>query len=82
MKTVKARIQGNAVVVTIPKAFQVKPGTEFQFKQEKDGTLTLIPTRKVPGTLKELFKDWHGEYEMPKDLEDWQNVKPVGEEVW
>lgn len=82
MKTVKARIQGNAVVVTIPKNFQVKPGTEFKFEKKKNGALTLIPIHQVPDTLEELFEGWNGSYEMPEDLEDWQNIKPVGEELW
>lgn len=82
MDTVKARIQGNATVVTIPKAFNVKPGTEYRFTKEKDGVLKLSPTKKVPATIEELFKDWHGKYQMPDDLKDWQNMKPEGEELW
>ena len=35
MSLVKARIQGNATVVTIPKSSNVKPGTEFRFKKGK-----------------------------------------------
>ena len=31
MDTVKARIQGNATVVTISKSLNVKPGTEYRF---------------------------------------------------
>ena len=75
MDTVKARIQGNATVVTIPKSFDVKPGTEYRFSQGKGGVLTLTPTE-------ELFKNWHGEYQMPDDLKVWQNAKPEGEELW
>ena len=82
MDTVKARIQGNATVVTIPKSFDVKPGTEYRFSQGKGGVLMLTPTKKVPSTIEELFKDWHGEYRMPDDLKGWQNAKPVGEELW
>ncbi len=82
MNKVKARIQGNAIVVTIPKAFNVKPGTEFQFKKGKDGALLLTPTKKVPASMKELFKDWHGTYQMPDDLSDWQKTAPKGNEVW
>ncbi|WP_367341642.1 hypothetical protein [Limosilactobacillus sp.] len=82
MNKVKARIQGNALVVTIPKALNVKPGTEFKFKKGKNGLLTLIPISKEPQTLEELFKDWHGDYQMPDDLKDWDNTKPTGEELW
>ncbi|MDC2828425.1 type II toxin-antitoxin system PemI/MazE family antitoxin [Limosilactobacillus mucosae] len=82
MDTVKARIQGNATVVTIPKSFNVKPGTEYRFAKGKGGTLILTPAKKVPSTIEELFKDWHGKYQMPDDLKDWQNAKPEGEELW
>lgn len=82
MNTVKARIQGNATVVTIPKSFDVQPGTEYRFVKGKNGVLTLIPTANVPSTMKELFQNWHGSYHMPDDLQDWQNAKPKGEELW
>lgn len=82
MDTVKARIQGNATVVTIPKSFNVKPGTEYRFIKGKGGALILTPAKKVPSTIEELFKNWHGEYQMPADLKDWQNAKPEGEELW
>ena len=29
-----------------------------------------------------LFKNWHGKYQTPDDLKDWDNAKPVGEELW
>lgn len=82
MDTVKVRIQGNATVVTIPKAFKIKPGTEYRFVKGKDGTLILIPTKKVPSAMSELFKGWHGKYQMPDNLKQWQNAKPKGQELW
>ena len=82
MSLVKARIQGNATVVTIPKSFKVKPGTEFRFKKGENGTLILSPSKKVPDTMEELFKNWHGKYQTPDDLKDWDNAKPVVEELW
>lgn len=82
MDTVKVRIQGNATVVTITKPFNIKPGTEYRFVKGKSGTLILTPTKKVPSTIEDLFKDWHGEYQMPEDLKGWQNVKPKGKELW
>lgn len=48
MDTTKARIQGNAVVVTIPKSLGVEPGTEYRFSKESDGSLKLTPTKKYP----------------------------------
>lgn len=82
MGTVKARIQGNAVVVTIPKSMGVKPGTKYRFQKESDGTLKLTPTKKVPDSMEELFEDWHGKYETPDDLKDWDNNQTEGEELW
>jgi antitoxin component of MazEF toxin-antitoxin module len=82
MNIVKARIQGNATVVTIPKSFNVKPGTKFRFEQGKDGSLILKPTKKVPASMQELFKDWHGKYQVADDLKDWDQIKPEGEELW
>ena len=54
MNIVKARIQGNATVVTIPKSFNVKPGTEFKFKKGENGTLILSPSKKVPDSIRRL----------------------------
>lgn len=82
MDTVKARVQGNATVVTIPKSFKVKPGTQYTVTKDKDGVLTLTPTKKIPETLDELFKDWHGKYQLPTDLVAWENEKPRGHELW
>ena len=82
MDTVKVRVQGNATVVTIPKLFNVKPGTEYRFAKGKYGTLILTPTKKVPARIDELFRDWHNQYQVPDDLKEWQNVKPAGEELW
>lgn len=56
MNTTKARIQGNAVVVTIPKSFGVKPGTEYRFSKESDGTLKLTPTKKSPKPWKSFSR--------------------------
>lgn len=74
MDTVKARIQGNATVVTIPKSFNVKPGTEYRFTKGKSVVLILTPAKKVPSTIEELFKDWHGKYQMPDDLRNRQDI--------
>ena len=82
MSLVKARIQGNATVVTIPKSFKVKTGTEFRFKKGINVSLILSPSKKVPDTMEELFKNWHGKYQTPDDLKDWVNAKRVAEERW
>lgn len=82
MDTVKARIQENAPVITIPKSFNVKPGTEYRFTKGKGWNFNPKTSRKVPSTLEELFKDWHGQHQMPDDLKDWQIAKSKGEELW
>lgn len=56
MSLVKARIQGNATVVTIPKSFNVKPGTEFRFKKGENGTLILSPSKKSLTQWKSFLK--------------------------
>lgn len=71
MIIVKVQTQGNATVVTIPQSFNVKPGTKYHIFQDQNGVLTLRPIRKVPATIEGLFKDWHGEYQIPNDLKDW-----------
>ncbi|MCU5746269.1 AbrB family transcriptional regulator [Staphylococcus sp. SQ8-PEA] len=43
MDTVKARKQGNAVMVTLAKKFNVPEGKEFFVTKEDDGTISLIP---------------------------------------
>ena len=82
MNIVKARIQGNATVVTIPKSFNVKPGTEFKFKKGKNGTLILSPSKKVPDSIEELFKNWHGNYEVTDVMKEWDEMKSEGREIW
>ena len=78
MNIVKARMQGNATVVTIPKSFNVKPGTEFKFKKGKNGTLILSSSKKVPDSIEELFKNWHGKYEVTDEMREGDEMKPEG----
>ena len=82
MSIVKARIQGNATVVTIPKSFNVKPGTEFKFKKGKNGNLILSPSKKVPDSIEELFKNWHGKYKVSDEMREWDEMKSEGREIW
>lgn len=37
---------------------------------------------RVPKTMKELFKNWHGKYEASESLSDWNDIEPTGEEIW
>ncbi|MFV5770088.1 type II toxin-antitoxin system PemI/MazE family antitoxin, partial [Mammaliicoccus sciuri] len=51
MDKVKTRKQGNAVMVTIAKKFNVPEGQEFYITKEADGTISLIPK------IQDYFKD-------------------------
>ena len=43
MATVKARKQGNSIMITIPSSLEVEAGTEFFFIRKENGAITLIP---------------------------------------
>jgi len=43
MFTIKARKQGNSIMITIPSAFGVEEGEEFFLVQKDNGAITLIP---------------------------------------
>lgn len=75
MDKVKARKQGNAVMVTLAKKFNIPEGKEFYITQEKDGTISLIPK------IKDYFEG-AGENEFV-DEEDTlaTNFKPLGSEL-
>ncbi|MDF7637924.1 hypothetical protein PT285_00525 [Lactobacillus sp. ESL0791] len=75
--TVKARIQGNTAVATLPKSLNVKPGTLYNPKINSKGVITFTPTKNALNTIEKLFKDWHGNYQTPDDLKDWDTIKPV-----
>jgi len=81
-KYVKARKQGNSIVVTIPSNLAVTPGTRYKVEKKDNGELILKPSKKTANSLDDLFKDWHGSYQRATDLNDWENTKPVGEELW
>ena len=81
-KYVKARKQGNSIVVTIPSNLAVIPGTKYKVEKMENGEIIFKPSQKTPTSLDELFKGWHGNYRRASDLEDWENTKPVGEELW
>lgn len=75
MDKVKTRKQGNAVMVTLAKKFNIPEGKEFYITQEKDGTISLIPK------IKDYFEG-AGENEFV-DEEDTlaTNFKPLGSEL-
>lgn len=55
--TTKTRIQGNAVVVTIPKPLGVESGTKYRFSKEYDGALKVTLINKASETMAELLRD-------------------------
>ena len=48
MTTIKARKQGNSIMVTIPSSFGVKEGEEFFFIKKDNGAITMIPKIENP----------------------------------
>ncbi|MEX2804836.1 AbrB/MazE/SpoVT family DNA-binding domain-containing protein [Streptococcus sp. H31] len=48
MVTVKARKVGNSMIVTLPKEFDIKAGTEFFVYKGVDGALVLAPKIENP----------------------------------
>lgn len=54
MDKVKTRKQGNAVMVTLAKKFDVPEGKEFYITKETDGTISLIP--KVQDYFEDVTK--------------------------
>lgn len=79
---VKARKQGNSIVVTIPSNLAVTPGTKYKVEKKDNGELILKPSKETINSLDDLFKDWHGSYQRAADLDDWESTKPTGEELW
>ena len=74
-RTVRAKMQGNSIVITIPKDIFVEPNTEFKISKNSDNQLILTPIKRQAQSLTELFADWHGEYKRAEDLGDWDALK-------
>lgn len=62
MSAIKARKQGNSIMVTIPSALGVKEGEEFYVIKKDNGAITLIP--KVEDYFAEAEDE---EYYMPEE---------------
>jgi len=61
MSAIKARKQGNSIMITIPSSFGVKEGEEFFFIKKENGSITMIPK------IKDHFEGVaDGEYYMPE----------------
>ncbi len=46
-----------------------------------DGTQPEKPSNKVPDSIEELFKNWHGKYEVSDEMKEWDEMKPEGREL-
>lgn len=80
--TIKARRQGNSLMVTLPRFLKVKEGTRFEVQKLEDGTIELVPSKKAPESMEELFKDWNGKYQPDPTMKEWDDIKPKGDELW
>lgn len=70
----KARKQGNTLVLSIPKRFNVTEGTEFMSMQGADGSLIYTP--KAPNIYQDPKYAKTDLRFVPKDTDD----RPVGRE--
>jgi len=61
MTTIKARKQGESIVITIPRHLGVEDGDEFFFIKKENGVITLIP--KVEDHFEDVKER---EYYMPE----------------
>lgn len=62
MSTVKARKQGNSIMITIPSALGVKEGEEFYVIKKDNGAITMIPKVENPFKVAE-----DGEFYTPEE---------------
>lgn len=61
MTSIKARKQGNSIMITIPRALGVEEGEEFFFIKKDNGTIMLIPKEED-----HFASVTEGEYYMPE----------------
>lgn len=79
MMTVKARKQGNSLMVTIPAEIHMQEGTEFHVVEEENGVISFVPVHQ------NIFAQ-HMEYDVKagiRSLDLGDNGSTVGKEnVW
>ena len=82
MTTITVRKSGGSLIMTIPQVYteqnEIKAGEELAIEIVGD-TLTIKPTKKKKYSLEQLLD------ETPTGLQridDWLEMKPVGNEVW
>jgi len=87
-QTIRVNRWGNGLGIRLPKEFTDKEGITETSRVEVSATdrgLIIIrakePRRHIP--LVERFKDWDGQaYELIDEDRAWQNMTPVGDELW
>ena len=85
MDTVKARKQGNSIVLTVPKLFDVTRGTEYTVSQQPDGSILYTPKNGYDIWADAKLDNFDYEKELQEEYRDLeynpQEVKPVGREL-
>jgi len=82
MKTVVRNI-GNSKGVVIPsqllKTLKIEAGDQLEISEE-NGRIILVPSGPNY-TLEELIAQCNPEAPMPSEIEEWDQVEPVGQEI-
>jgi hypothetical protein len=71
---VKARVEGNALVLTLPKSLNIEEGATFEPELDKAGVIKFVPTVDVSDTIEEFFEGWDGKNQPDDDLSDWDTM--------
>ena len=82
IETVKARLQGNSTILTIPRAFDVKKGTVFEVTYQSDGSILYQPQKNYDIWADKELDGFDYEKELQEEYRDLgynpREVKPVG----
>lgn len=81
------RKYGNSTVAVMPpsilKALHLSAGQAMQLDTTADGSIVLSKKSKpAQYTLEELLAQCDLSAPLPKDIAEWDNIPPVGNEVW
>jgi antitoxin component of MazEF toxin-antitoxin module len=87
-KTVRVNRWGNGLGIRLPKEFIDSAGiteaSRVEVRATDDGLMISCAKkqrRHIP--LAERLKNWDGKpYELTAEDKEWQDMKPVGEEIW
>lgn len=84
---IKARKQGNSVVLTVPKKINVPVNTEFKVVQQKNGDIVYKPVNKEKYDLwsDPAYNNFDYKAELEQEYKDLgynpRELKPVGREI-